>query len=89
LEKFIKFDKGGEMKLFYRIISCLLIIPIFLLTSGCASYRFGRLPSPYINDHPAPMTKQGVSVATEFFGCAKADSTFDCALTRRKIAPVL
>ena len=73
---------------FYRIVSCLLIIPILTLTSGCASYRFGRLPSPYINDHPTPVTQQGVSVATEFLGCTKGDSTFDCELTKKKVTPV-
>lgn len=76
------------MKLLYRIISCLLIIPVLSLSAGCASYRFGRLPSPYINDHPAPITKEGVSVAVEFLHFTKADSTFDCELTKKKILPV-
>lgn len=76
------------MKLFYRIISCLLIIPVLSLTAGCASYRFGRLPSPYINDHPAPITQNGVSVAIEILNYVKADSTYDCELTKKKVVPV-
>jgi len=76
------------MKLLYRIISYLLIIPVLSLTSGCASYRFGRLPSPYINDHPLPVTQKGVSMAVEFLNYTQADSTFDCELTKKKVTPV-
>jgi len=76
------------MKLIYRVISCLLIIPVLSLTSGCASYRFGRLPSPYINDHSSPVTQKEVSVAAEFMNYTQADSTFDCELTKKKVIPV-
>ena len=76
------------MKFLYKFVSCLLIIPVLSLCSGCASYRFGRLPSPYINDHPAPITQNGVSAAVEFLNYAKADSTFDCELTKKKVIPV-
>lgn len=82
-------NKKGEqkMKLFYRVVCCLLIIPLFSLTSGCASYRFGRLPSPYINDHSSPITQKDVSVAVEFLGYSQADSTFDCELTKKQVTP--
>ena len=76
------------MKLFYRIISFLLVIPVLLLTSGCASYRFGRLPSPYVNDHPNPMTQGGVSVAVKYFSTSEALTAFDCDMCPKKINPV-
>lgn len=76
------------MKFFYRIVSCLLIIPVLLLTSGCASYRFGRLPSPYIQDQPSAITKNNISVAVKFFSVSEAQATFDCEMCRRKINPV-
>jgi hypothetical protein len=76
------------MKVLMRVVSCLLIVPLLSLASGCASYRFGRLPSPYINDHPAPIAQQGVSAAVEFLAYAKADSTFDCELTKKRVTPV-
>jgi len=76
------------MKLFYRIVCCLLIIPILSLTSGCASYRFGRLPSPYIMDHPNSITQNGVSVAVKILNSSEALATFDCEMGPRKINPV-
>lgn len=63
------------MKLLYRVISCLLIIPILSLTSGCASYRFGRLPSPYIIDQPNAMAQKDVSVAVKFMNASEALTT--------------
>lgn len=76
------------MKLFYKIVSCLLIIPILSLTSGCASYKFGRLPSPYIMDHPNAITQKGVSVAVKILSSSEALATFDCEMNKRKITPV-
>jgi len=76
------------MKLLYRVISCFLIIPIFSLTSGCASYRFGRLPSPYIIDQPNATTQGNVSVAVKFLSTSEALATFDCEMNKRKISPV-
>lgn len=76
------------MKLFYRIASCLLIIPILSLTSGCASYRFGRLPSSYIIDQPNAIAQKDVSVAVKIMSCSEALSTFDCEMDKRKINPV-
>lgn len=73
---------------FKKIICCLVIVPFLALTSGCASYRFGRLPSPYINDHPSPITQKDVSVALEFLNYSQADSTFDCELTKKQVSPV-
>lgn len=73
---------------FKKIICCLVIVPFLALTSGCASYRFGRLPSPYINDHPSPITQKDVSVAVNFVNSSQADTTFDCEMTKRKITPV-
>ena len=74
--------------MFRKMICISIIIPFLALASGCASYRFGRLPSPYINDHPTPVTQNGVSVAVEFMGYCQADSTFDCELTKKKVTPV-
>ena len=71
-----------------KVICSLLIIPLLSLTSGCASYRFGRLPSPYMNDHPSSVTQKDVSVAVEFLSASQADSTFDCEMTKRKVSPV-
>jgi len=76
------------MIVFKKIVCVLIIAPFLALCSGCASYRFGRLPSPYINDHPAPISQKDVSVAVEFLGYTQADSTFDCELTKRKVTPV-
>lgn len=76
------------MKLLYRVISCLLIIPILSLTSGCASYRFGRLPSPYIIDQPNAITQKDVSVAVKFISSSEALTTFDCEMNKRNISPV-
>jgi hypothetical protein len=76
------------MKFLYRVISCLLIIPILSLTSGCASYRFGRLPSPYIIDQPNSITQKDVSVAVKFMSVSEAFTTFDCEMDRRNISPV-
>ncbi len=76
------------MKLLYRFVSCLLIIPVLLLTSGCASYRFGRLPSPYIQDQPNAITQNGVSAAVNFLSVSEALATFDCEMGPRKINPV-
>lgn len=76
------------MVMFKRIMCFLIIIPFLSLTSGCASYRFGRLPSPYINDHPSSVTQKDVSVAVDFLGSSQADSTFDCEMTKRKVSPV-
>jgi hypothetical protein len=76
------------MKLFYRILSCLLIIPVLSLASGCASYRFGRLPSPYINDHPSPVKQKDVTVAVDFLSSSQGDTTLDCELTKRKLSAV-
>lgn len=76
------------MAVFKKIICGLLIVPFLALTSGCASYRMGRLPSPYISDHSAPVTQKDVSVAVEFFNYSQADSTFDCEMTKRKVSPV-
>lgn len=74
--------------MFKKILCCLIIIPVLSLTSGCASYRFGRLPSPYINDHPDPVTQENVSVAVKFLSSTEADTTFDSEMTKRKISPV-
>ncbi len=76
------------MKLFFRIMSCLLIIPVLVFTSGCASYKFGRLPSPYIIDHPNSITQKDVSVAVKIFSSSEALSIFDCEMGKRKINPV-
>lgn len=76
------------MAILKRIVCLVLIIPFLSLCSGCAAYRFGRLPSPYINDHPSPVTQKDVSVAVEFLGWTQADSTFDCELTKKQIMPV-
>lgn len=76
------------MKLFYKIICLSLIVPLLSLTSGCASYRFGRLPSPYIIDQPDAVTQQDVSVAVKFINASEALSTFDCEMNRRNISPV-
>ena len=71
-----------------RIISAILIIPVLLFISGCASYRFGRLPSPYIVDQPTATTQKDVSVAVKFFSASEATSTFDCEMDQRKINPI-
>lgn len=71
-----------------KIINLLLIIPVLLFTSGCASYRFGRLPSPYVNDQPNPLTKNDVSVAIKIFNASEAQSVFDCEMAPRKINPM-
>lgn len=76
------------MKLLYRVISCLLIIPLLSLTSGCASYRFGRLPSPYIADQPNAITQKDVSVAVKFMSSSEAVAIFDCEMNKRNISPV-
>lgn len=76
------------MKIFKKIICLLLIVPFLSLTSGCASYRFGRLPSPYIMDHPNSITQKGVSVAVKFMSSSEADTSFDCEMAPRKINPV-
>lgn len=76
------------MKLLYRAVCCLLIIPVLSLTSGCASYRFGRLPSPYIIDQPTSMTQKDVSVAVKFMNASEALTTFDCEMNKRNISPV-
>ncbi len=76
------------MKMFMKIVCCGLIVPVLSLTSGCASYRFGRLPSPYINDQPNPMTQNNVSVAIKILSSSEALATFDCEMAARKINPV-
>lgn len=76
------------MKLIYKVLSCLLIIPVLSLTSGCASYRFGRLPSPYIIDQPNAVTQKDVSVAVKFMSPSEALTTFDCEMNKRSISPV-
>ena len=73
----------------FRKISCILIlVPFLTFSSGCASYRFGRLPSPYINDHPAPITQKDVSVAVEFLGYSEANYNLDWELKKRKVIAV-
>lgn len=74
--------------MFRKIISLLIIVCLLPYVSGCATYQFGRLPSPYIVDHPSPITQSDVSVAVKFFECSEADSTFDCEICKRKIHPV-
>lgn len=74
--------------MFKKLVCISVIIPLLALTSGCASYRFGRLPSPYINDYPNPITQKDVSVAVKFMHASEADTTFDCEMTKRKISPV-
>jgi len=76
------------MKLLYRVISCFLIIPLLSLTSGCASYKFGRLPSPYIVDQPNAITQKDVSVAVKFMSSSEALAIFDCEMNKRNISPV-
>ena len=76
------------MKVFMKIVCWLLIIPVLSLTSGCASYRFGRLPSPYIMDQPGSITQKDVAVAVKFMSCSEAETTFDCEMGKRKINPV-
>lgn len=76
------------MAIIKKAICCLVIIPFLALTSGCASYKFGRLPSPYIQDHAAPVTQKDVSMAVKFLNSAEANTTFDCELTKRKVIPV-
>ncbi|MBU4251755.1 MAG: hypothetical protein KKC39_05600 [Candidatus Omnitrophica bacterium] len=76
------------MIVFRKILCISIIVPFLAFCSGCASYRFGRLPSPYINDHPAPITQKDVSVAVEFLSYSQADSTFDCEMAKRKVTPV-
>jgi hypothetical protein len=66
----------------------LIIVPFLSLTSGCATYKFGRLPSPYVYDHPSPITQKNVAVAVEFLNSNQANVTFDCELTKRTISPV-
>lgn len=75
------------MGLAKKFICCLLVISVLSFTSGCASYRFGRLPSHYINDHPNPITQKDVSVAVNFLSSTEADTTFDCEMTKRKVTP--
>lgn len=76
------------MIIFKKVVCCLVVVSFLALTSGCASYRFGRLPSPYINDHASPITQKDVSVAVEFLNYSQADSTFDCELTKKQVSPV-
>ncbi len=76
------------MKLFYRVVCGLLIIPVLALTSGCASYRFGRLPSPYMGDQPNAVTQNDVSVAIKIMSCSEGLAVFDCEMCKRKINPV-
>lgn len=73
---------------FKKIVCCLVILPFLVLTSGCASYRFGRLPSSYIIDHPSSITQKNVSVAVKFFNASEAMTTFDCEMNKRNISPV-
>ena len=74
--------------MFKKVVCLLLIICILPHVSGCATYQFGRLPSPYIVDHPNPISQNDVSVAVKFFGCSEADTTFDCEICKRKILPI-
>lgn len=76
------------MKAWLKIISLIVIVPFLSLTSGCASYRFGRLPSPYIIDHPEAMTQKDVSIAVKFMNASEAQSIFDCEMYKRNISPV-
>jgi hypothetical protein len=76
------------MRTLKKVVCILVIIPFLALSSGCASYRFGRLPSPYIADHPNPMTQKDVSVAVKFLSASEALNTFDCEMNRRNISPI-
>lgn len=76
------------MKVFKRSVCVLLIFSFSSLVSGCASYRFGRLPSPYIVDQPNATTQENVSVAVKFLNPTEALATFDCEMDKRNISPV-
>lgn len=76
------------MSLFKRLVCILVILSFSSLTSGCASYRFGRLPSPYIIDQPNASTQENVSVAVKFLNSTEALATFDCEMNKRNISPV-
>ena len=76
------------MLVFKKVVCVILIVPLLALCSGCASYRFGRLPSPYIQDHPNPITQKDVSAVAEFLNYAQATSTFDCELIKKQVTPV-
>lgn len=76
------------MKVFKKIIGILVIVSFSSLTSGCATYKFGRLPSPYIIDYPNSATQKDVSVAVKFLNPIEALSVFDCEMDKRDMAPV-
>lgn len=76
------------MRVFNRFVCILLVLSFSSLTSGCASYRFGRLPSPYIVDQPNAATQENVSVAVKFLNPTEALATFDCEMNKRNISPV-
>ena len=76
------------MQFLKKVFCSLLIIPVLSYTSGCASYRFGRLPSPYIIDHPNAITQKDVSVAIKIMSSTEALATFDCEMGPKKINPV-
>ncbi len=73
----------------FRKIVCLVVaFSILTVTSGCASYKFGRLPSPYIIDQPNATTQDSVSVAAKFMDSLEALTIFDCEMNKRNMSPV-
>ncbi len=71
-----------------RAICLVLCISVLSLTSGCATYKFGRLPSPYVIDQPSSVTQKNVAVAVKFMDSAEALAVFDCEMDKHKISPV-
>jgi len=71
-----------------NLVCCLIITPFLSLSSGCASYRLGRLPSPHISDYPDSITQKNVSVAIKAIDPFEATDTFGCEMVPRKINPV-
>jgi len=71
-----------------KAVACLIIIPFLAMSSGCASYRFGRLPSPYVIDHPNAISQNDVTIAVKFYNDTESLATFDCEMGKREITPV-
>lgn len=77
------------MLTFKKVVCCLVIVPLLSLSSGCASYRIGRLPSSHINDYPNSIIQKNVSVAIKTIDpYEEAEDTFGCDMAPRKINPV-
>ncbi|MBN2483906.1 MAG: hypothetical protein JXD21_06885 [Candidatus Omnitrophica bacterium] len=74
--------------MFKQVVTYFTLLCFVISTSGCASYQFGRLPSPYVIDHPQSITQNDVSVVAQVMNCDKAVTTFDCEMCEKKIQPV-